>query len=113
MVKNDRLVYARGFGYRDLETCEPVGPDTRFYLKSTTKSFTGMVAALLHEEGPTRDLTLQWATYHDAADQAGLSRLAGGIHVPEDDVEGRIVGAECGERAWELAQRYFDGTARP
>jgi hypothetical protein len=67
---------------------------------------------LLHEEGPTRDITLQWATYADAADQAGLSRLYMGIHIAADDVEGRRIGAACGEAAWQLAQRYFEGSGR-
>jgi len=67
--------------------------------------------ALLHEEGPTQDLTLQWATYYDAADQAGISRLHMGIHIAADDTEGRRIGAQCGSQAWTLAQRYFDGSA--
>ncbi len=68
---------------------------------------------LLHEEGPTTDVTLQWATYFDASDQAGISRLYGGIHIPQDDGEGRKVGAICGVGAWALAERYFDGSQRP
>jgi hypothetical protein len=32
---------------------------------------------LVTEQGPTGDVTLQWGTYYDAADQAGDSR-----HVP-------------------------------
>jgi hypothetical protein len=67
--------------------------------------------ALLHEEGPTADVDLQWATYFDAADQAGISRLYGGIHIPQDDVEGRIIGSQVGLAAWELARTYFDGSA--
>jgi hypothetical protein len=67
---------------------------------------------LIHEEGPTEDVTLEWATYYDAADQAGISRLYGGIHVPADDTEGRKAGAVCGTDAWVVAQRYFEGTAR-
>ena len=67
---------------------------------------------LLHEEGPTRDVTLQWATYFDAADQAGISRLYMGIHISADDFEGRRIGSVCGTDAWDLAQRYFDGSAR-
>jgi len=67
--------------------------------------------ALLHEEGPTEDVDLQWATYFDASDQAGISRLYGGIHIPQDDVEGRMIGSQVGLAAWELAQTYFDGTA--
>ena len=63
------------------------------------------------EQGPSRDLTLQWATYFDAADAAGISRLFMGIHVPPDDFEGRRAGSQCGRDAWELALRHFEGTA--
>jgi hypothetical protein len=63
------------------------------------------------EHGPSEDVTLQWATYFDAADAAGISRLYMGIHVSPDDVAGRQVGALCGKDAWTLAQRYFEGSA--
>ena len=46
------------------------------------------------------------------ADQAGLSRLFGGIHVRADDLNGRRIGSLCGLEAWETAQRYYDGSAR-
>ena len=59
------------------------------------------------EAGPAKDVTLQWATYYDAADQAGLSRLYGGIHVRADDFAGRVMGSTCGMEAWALAQSYF------
>jgi hypothetical protein len=61
------------------------------------------------EAGPTAPVVLQWATYADAADEAGLSRLYGGIHVPADDVAGRVLGAGIGEDAWEHARQYFGG----
>jgi hypothetical protein len=61
------------------------------------------------EAGPTTDVVLQWATYYDAADQAGQSRLYGGIHVQADDFAGRIIGSTCGKDAWLLAQRYYAG----
>jgi len=61
------------------------------------------------EIGPSADVVLQWATYYDAADQAGQSRLYGGIHVQADDFAGRIVGSTCGKDAWILAQRYYAG----
>ena len=60
--------------------------------------------SLGHEFGPTADVTLQWATYRDAADEAGRSRLFGGIHVRADDLEGRRLGAAVGIGAWERAQ---------
>jgi len=63
------------------------------------------------EAGPTADVTLQWATYFDAADQAGLSRLYGGIHISADDLAGRVMGASIGQAAWAEAQRYFGGGA--
>ncbi len=59
------------------------------------------------EAGPESRITLQWARYADAADQAGRSRIHGGIHVSVDDLAGRIMGAECATAAWSLAQRYF------
>jgi hypothetical protein len=65
---------------------------------------------LFFERGPSETVQLQWATYFDAADQAGRSRCFGGIHVPEDDHAGRIAGSECGKRAWDLAKKYFDGS---
>jgi uncharacterized protein DUF6851 len=61
------------------------------------------------ENGPTADIVLQWATYNDAADQAGQSRLFGGIHVQADDFTGRVVGSTCGKDAWARAQRYYAG----
>ncbi|MGI9644797.1 MAG: vanadium-dependent haloperoxidase, partial [Ilumatobacteraceae bacterium] len=63
------------------------------------------------EAGPEDELTLQWATYQDAADQAGISRLYGGIHVRADDLPGREMGAEIGQLAWDHALTYFDGSA--
>jgi hypothetical protein len=83
------------------------------YFPGGMTSFTVPQGELLHEEGPTQDTTIQWATYFDAADQAGISRLFMGIHVPSDDLEGRKIGAICGLDAVAKAQTYFDGSARP
>jgi len=64
------------------------------------------------EQGPSALVKLQSATYYDAADQAGISRIYGGIHVTADDFAGRRVGARVGKAAWAQAQRYFSGSAR-
>ncbi|SNT38334.1 Por secretion system C-terminal sorting domain-containing protein [Ekhidna lutea] len=64
---------------------------------------------LVFEEGPSVDVTLQWATYRDASDQTSLSRIWGGIHPPADDVPGRIIGEEIGVDAFEYAQNFFNG----
>ncbi len=74
-------------------------------------SVTKAAGSLGFEAGPTTDVTLQWATYADAADQAGQSRLWGGIHIGADDLAGRRIGAECGQAAWIVAERYFAGRA--
>ena len=65
---------------------------------------------LVFEEGPSVDITLQWATYRDAADQTSLSRIWGGIHPPVDDIPGRLIGEKIGITAFDLANNYFDGS---
>jgi hypothetical protein len=66
---------------------------------------------LVFEEGPSVDIELQWATYADAADECSLSRIYGGIHPPQDDIPGRLMGAIIGPQAFEKALGYFEGTA--
>ena len=65
---------------------------------------------LVFEEGPSVDVTLQWATYRDASDQCSLSRIWGGIHPPQDDMPGRLAGKKIGINAVNLAEAYFSGT---
>lgn len=65
------------------------------------------VGSLRHEIGPSEEVELQWGTYQEAADEAGVSRIWGGIHVPADDVAGRQVGADVGRAAWDRAQALF------
>ena len=68
------------------------------------------ITKLVNEAGPTQPVTLQWASYYDAADQVGLSRIWGGIHPPVDDFTGRRVGAQVGTNTWELARKFYDGS---
>ena len=62
---------------------------------------------LVFERGPSVDITLQWATYTDAADQCSLSRIFGGIHPPADDIPGRLIGIQIGRDAFQKASSYF------
>ena len=80
------------------------------YFPGGISEWTMPAGGLQVELGPSEDVTLQWASYYDAADQAGLSRLFGGIHISPDDFEGRRMGSICGKDAWALAQRYYAGT---
>ncbi len=82
------------------------------YFPGGLGTWTIPAGSLKFEQGPSQDIELQWATYYDASDQAGISRLYGGIHIKADDLRGRAMGSECGKDAWALAQRYWDGSAR-
>ncbi len=62
---------------------------------------------LVFEDGPSMNMTLQWATYQDASDQCSLSRIWGGIHPPADDIPGRMIGQQIGTDAFNLAESYF------
>jgi Domain of unknown function (DUF6851)/VCPO second helical-bundle domain len=79
------------------------------YFPGGVSGYTIPAGDLKFEEGPTTDIRLEWATYYDASDQAGQSRLWGGIHIEADDFNGRRIGSTCGISAWALAQRYYDG----
>jgi hypothetical protein len=61
---------------------------------------------------PEVPTTMSFATFTEAADQAGLSRLYGGIHFTDDNTHGQALGALIGRQAWHKAVRYFTGTAR-
>jgi hypothetical protein len=74
-----------------------------------SSGFTVAAGSFRTEFGPSKDVRLEWATYFDAADQAGQSRLYGGIHIQADDFTGRIIGSACGLAAWHLAQSYYAG----
>jgi len=67
---------------------------------------------LTFEKGPSTEVRLQWASYFDASDEAGQSRLWGGIHIAADDFAGRRVGHLVGLDAVALASKYFDGVPR-
>ena len=83
------------------------------YFPGGLAAYVTDAGALAFEHGPTTPVTLEWATYFDAADQAGQSRLFGGIHIQADDFGGRMLGSQCGLAAWHLAQEYFAGDVNP
>ena len=58
---------------------------------------------------PSNDITLSWATFSDAADQAGLSRRYGGIHFEQGDIDARATGRLAARIAWNKAQQYWQG----
>jgi hypothetical protein len=62
---------------------------------------------LVFEDGPSETMTFQWATYYDAADNSGISRLYGGIHPDFDDFPGRRLGSQLGAKGFAKASSLF------
>lgn len=50
VVKDNKVVYSQGFGYRDLEKKLPVNTNTVFPIGSVTKAFTGSLLGILESE---------------------------------------------------------------
>jgi CubicO group peptidase (beta-lactamase class C family) len=71
IVVNDKLVFAKGYGYRDYEKKLPFTPTTMSPIASNTKLFTAVAAGMLVEEGkltwdkPVRDSVPAIRFYND------------------------------------------------
>jgi len=50
VVEKNKIIYAKGFGYRDYENKIPVTPNTLFAIGSCSKAFTSSVLGLLKQE---------------------------------------------------------------
>jgi hypothetical protein len=61
------------------------------------------------ESSPAEVVVLQWPTFQDAADEAGLSRRYGGIHFQDGDLRAREMGTQIGAQAYQLAEKYWNG----
>lgn len=58
---------------------------------------------------PQQTVTLDWETFSEAGDEGGVSRLYGGIHFEDGDLNGKILGQEVGLSVFEQAQFYLTG----
>jgi hypothetical protein len=58
---------------------------------------------------PSNDIRLSWATFSDAANQAGMSRRYGGIHFEQGDLDARTSGRMAARKVWEKARQYWEG----
>ena len=54
IIRNDSLIYARGYGMADLEQKISITPQSVFYMCSLTKQFTGYSIALLIRHGKVK-----------------------------------------------------------
>jgi CubicO group peptidase (beta-lactamase class C family) len=51
IVKDDKIIFSRGFGYKDFKQKTPVTPDTQFGIGSATKAFTALAVLMSQEAG--------------------------------------------------------------
>jgi CubicO group peptidase (beta-lactamase class C family) len=70
IVKDDSLIFARGFGLKNVDAPDAVTPRTLFAIGSNTKSFTATAVAMLVDEGKLKwndrvTTWLQWFQLHD------------------------------------------------
>ena len=57
----------------------------------------------------TETIDLTWLTFSEAADEAGISRLYGGIHFEQGDVNGRALGRNVGEQVFARTSFLLNG----
>ena len=50
VVKDNKVIYSKGFGYRDLASKRPVTENTVFHIASMTKAFSGALLGILESE---------------------------------------------------------------
>lgn len=67
VVKDEELIFARGFGYADLERQIPATPETPYDIASVTKPISAVVALKLVEDG-LLDLDRPMAQYSEWAE---------------------------------------------
>jgi PAP2 superfamily len=61
---------------------------------------------------PSTDVTVSWATFSAAANEAGISRRYAGIHYRSADLDSRVMGREVGGLVTAKALLYILGLAR-
>src|SRR5690349_14433917 len=51
IVKDQKVLWAKGFGFADFENCVPATPDTLYSIASLTKTFAATLVMQLVEQG--------------------------------------------------------------
>jgi CubicO group peptidase (beta-lactamase class C family) len=76
-VADGRIIYARGFGWRDLKTRKPVTPNTVYPIASTTKAINATLLGMLVDEG-----RLDW--------DAPVQRYLPGFRLSDASISSRV-----------------------
>ena len=77
---------------------------------SHPRQLTPEVPMVTASDRTTMDTMLSWSSYSAMARDAGLSRLLGGIHFTDADVEGRSSGDAVGAAAYTKVRAHLNGT---
>lgn len=83
------------------------------YFPGGLQTLTIPAGWLKFENGPTADVVFNWVKYFDLADEAGESRIWGGIHPPIDDIPGRMSGDLVGKRVMGRIKALYSGNLHP
>lgn len=60
---------------------------------------------------PRSDIVMSWPTFTAAEAENGISRLYGGHHFEDANLDGRALGRQVGANAWAKSAQYFDGVS--
>ena len=80
VVQDGKVIYAKGYGFRDVEQKLPVTTATLFPIGSITKSFTSLTFAILKDEGkvdwdkPVREYLPEFQMYDPVATERATPR---------------------------------------
>jgi len=77
IVKDDKIIYIRGLGVKDLERNRPVTPDTLFAIGSATKAFTALATVITVDEAKLslNDSPKKFLPYFKLKDQDADARI--------------------------------------
>lgn len=65
-------------------------------------------SSLFETASPKKNVLLHWQTFRDAAKEAGISRLYGGIHFPNGNNQGFDLGSRIGKLVHAQSMRLFN-----
>ena len=99
IAKDDKLIYAKGFGYANTSTGEKVTPESLFRIASISKSFTSVAIMKLIQNGK---LTMNSSVFGDS----GILGNQYGITSPGSNITsitiGELLHHTCG--GWDKPQ---------
>lgn len=108
VVKDDSVVFIKGYGTREVGKREPVTVHTRFGIMSTTKAFTAMLVAMAVDNGQARwdDPVMKYVPYFELHDPYVTREL-----VIRDLLTHRV-GFPDPEYLWAFTSLPFDETVK-